>query len=155
MRLLTTWARQKLPTLRCFSHTHMDSRNRGTTCTHPPRHRYGVTYLKRAVAVHSLHERGLRQEHGTGRGLIVGAGSYCPGVGQNKRYSASYARLMDDRIEEFVMREELIMLTAAELDVENCRPTDFPEPRRVYAWVRYRMFLLPTPAPYFRVSDLF
>ncbi|MBG6218624.1 hypothetical protein IWX75_003111 [Arthrobacter sp. CAN_A6] len=44
---------------------------------------------------------------------------------------------MDDRIEEFVMREELIMLTAAELDVENCRPTDFPVPRRVYAWVRY------------------
>ncbi|WP_049822810.1 hypothetical protein [Arthrobacter sp. H41] len=44
---------------------------------------------------------------------------------------------MDDRIEEFVMREELIMLTAAELDVENCRPVDFPEPRRVYAWVRY------------------
>jgi hypothetical protein len=44
---------------------------------------------------------------------------------------------MDERIEEFVMREELIMLTAAELDVENCRPTDFPEPRRVYAWVRY------------------
>jgi hypothetical protein len=27
------------------------------------------------------------------------------------------------------MREELIMLTAAELDVENCQPTDFPEPR--------------------------
>ncbi|WP_247827603.1 hypothetical protein [Arthrobacter antioxidans] len=35
------------------------------------------------------------------------------------------------------MREELIMLTAAELDVENNRPTDFPEPRQVYAWVRY------------------
>jgi hypothetical protein len=44
---------------------------------------------------------------------------------------------MDDRIEEFVMREELVMLTAAELDVKNCRPTDLPEPRRVYAWVRY------------------
>ena len=35
------------------------------------------------------------------------------------------------------MREELILLTAAELDVENCRPTDFPEPRWVYAWIRY------------------
>ncbi len=35
------------------------------------------------------------------------------------------------------MREELIMLTAAELDVGNSRPSDFPEPRRVYAWVRY------------------
>jgi hypothetical protein len=44
---------------------------------------------------------------------------------------------MNERIEEFVMREELIMLTEAELDVENCRSTDFPEPRRVYAWVRY------------------
>lgn len=35
------------------------------------------------------------------------------------------------------MREELIMLTAAELDMENTRPTDFPEPRRVWAWIRY------------------
>ncbi len=55
----------------------------------------------------------------------------------SKRYGRHYARLMGDRIEEFVMREELVMLTAAELDVENCQPTDFPEPRRVYAWVRY------------------
>ncbi|PPB49852.1 hypothetical protein C4K88_03945 [Arthrobacter pityocampae] len=54
---------------------------------------------------------------------------------------------MDERIEEFVMREELMMLTAAELDVENCRPTDFPEPRRVYAWVRY-------PSKAFRVQAL-
>ncbi|MEG9249978.1 hypothetical protein V6S67_17955 [Arthrobacter sp. Soc17.1.1.1] len=44
---------------------------------------------------------------------------------------------MDDRIEEFVMREELIMLTAAELDLEHTPATDFPEPRRVYAWIRY------------------
>ncbi|MBG6184896.1 hypothetical protein IWX65_002874 [Arthrobacter sp. CAN_A214] len=44
---------------------------------------------------------------------------------------------MDQRIEEFVMREELIMLTAAELNLENTRPIDFPEPRRVYAWIRY------------------
>ena len=58
-------------------------------------------------------------------------------MGGSKRYGKHYARLMDDRIEEFVMREELIMLTAAELDVENCLPTDFPEPRRVYAWIRY------------------
>lgn len=58
-------------------------------------------------------------------------------MGGSKRYGKHYARLMDDRIEEFVMREELIMLTAAELDVENCRPTNFPEPRRVYAWIRY------------------
>jgi hypothetical protein len=58
-------------------------------------------------------------------------------MGGSRRYGKHYARLMDDRIEEFVMREELIMLTAAELDVENCRPTNFPEPRRVYAWVRY------------------
>ncbi|MHA7284195.1 hypothetical protein [Arthrobacter sp. TMS2-4] len=44
---------------------------------------------------------------------------------------------MDERIEEFVMREELIMLTAAELDLENTPATNFPEPRRVYAWIRY------------------
>lgn len=55
----------------------------------------------------------------------------------SKRYPEHYAKLMDARIEEFVMREEIMMLTAAELDVENTRPTDFPEPRRVWAWVRY------------------
>lgn len=60
-----------------------------------------------------------------------------PHVGQSQHHAAYYAKRMDERIEEFVMREELIMLTAAELDVDNCRPTDFPEPRRVYAWVRY------------------
>jgi hypothetical protein len=58
-------------------------------------------------------------------------------MGQNKRYAKRYARLMDDRIEEFVMREELIMLTAAEVDLEHTPPTDFAEPRRVYAWIRY------------------
>lgn len=58
-------------------------------------------------------------------------------MGQNKRYATTYGRLLDERIEEFVMREELMMLTAAELDIENCRPADFPEPRRVYAWIRY------------------
>jgi hypothetical protein len=58
-------------------------------------------------------------------------------VGQNKRYAASYERLLDKQIEEIVIREELVMLTAAELDVENCRLTDFPEPRRVYAWFCY------------------
>lgn len=35
------------------------------------------------------------------------------------------------------MREELIMLTAPEPDVENYRPTNFPEPRKLYARVRY------------------
>lgn len=58
-------------------------------------------------------------------------------MGQNRRYRSHYARAMDERIEEFVMREELIMLTAAELDLENTPATDFPEPRRVYAWIRY------------------
>ena len=58
-------------------------------------------------------------------------------MGQNKRYAKHYARLMDDRIEEFIMREELIMLTAAELDLDTNPPADFPEPRRVYAWIRY------------------
>ena len=59
-------------------------------------------------------------------------------MGQSKHYKAiHYARLMAQRIEEFGMREELIMLTAAELDVEHYQPVDFPEPRRVYAWIRY------------------
>jgi hypothetical protein len=58
-------------------------------------------------------------------------------VGQNKHHAEFYAKRMDERIEEFVMREELMMLTAAELDVDNNQPTDFPEPRRVYAWIRY------------------
>lgn len=55
----------------------------------------------------------------------------------SSRYTKHYAKLMDERIEELVMREELVMLTAAELDAENCRPVDFPEPRRVYVWIRY------------------
>ncbi|WP_159619101.1 hypothetical protein [Arthrobacter zhaoguopingii] len=58
-------------------------------------------------------------------------------MGSSKRYRAYYAKLMDARIEEFVMREELIMLTAAELDLDNTPPVDFPGPRRVYAWIRY------------------
>jgi hypothetical protein len=58
-------------------------------------------------------------------------------MGGSKRYPKFYAKQLDDRIEEFVMREELIMLTAAELDVDNTVPKDFPKPRRVYAWIRY------------------
>ncbi len=42
-------------------------------------------------------------------------------MGSSKRYRAYYAKLMDAQIEEFVMRGELIMLTAAELDLENMR----------------------------------
>ena len=36
-------------------------------------------------------------------------------MGGSKRYGDHYARLTDDRIEEFVMREELIMLTSRRL----------------------------------------
>ncbi|RJT97049.1 hypothetical protein D6T65_15185 [Arthrobacter frigidicola] len=60
-----------------------------------------------------------------------------PVMGSSKRYRAYYAKPMDARIEEFVMREELIMLTAAELDLGNTPPVDFQEPRPVYAWIRY------------------
>jgi hypothetical protein len=67
-------------------------------------------------------------------------------VGQKKHHAAYYAKRIDERIEEFVIREERIMLTAAELDIENCRPTDFPEPRRVYAWVRYPSKAIPVQA---------
>ncbi len=71
------------------------------------------------MAVHSLHRCGLGLEQETNQGLIVGAASYCLGVGENENYAAYYAKRMDERIEEFVMREELIMLTVAELDVRN------------------------------------
>lgn len=73
-------------------------------------------------------------------------------IGQNRRYTQPYARLMDARIEELVMREELIMLTAAELDLENNQPTDFPAPRRVYAWIRYPS-RPPHPGPRDRVHE--
>ncbi len=57
-------------------------------------------------------------------------------MGSDKRYRAHYAQPMDVRIEEFVMREEQIMLTVAELDLDNMHSMDFPEPPGVYAWIR-------------------
>lgn len=44
---------------------------------------------------------------------------------------------MDERIGEWVMREEPMLLTAAELQLRQNPPKDFGQPRRVYAWVRY------------------
>lgn len=41
------------------------------------------------------------------------------------------------RTEELVLREELIILTAAELGLETTPATGFPELRRVDAWIRY------------------
>lgn len=35
------------------------------------------------------------------------------------------------------MREEPIMLTEVELDLPSNPARDFPEPRRVYVWIRY------------------
>ncbi|WP_026551346.1 hypothetical protein [Arthrobacter sp. H20] len=35
------------------------------------------------------------------------------------------------------MREELIMPRMAELNVDNVRPIPFPEPPRVYVWIRH------------------
>jgi hypothetical protein len=58
-------------------------------------------------------------------------------VGENKRYAEHYGRLMDERIGEWVMREEPMLLTAAELQLRQNPPKDFDQPRRVYAWVRY------------------
>lgn len=55
-------------------------------------------------------------------------------VGDNKRYGGAY---VDKWIDGWVMREEPMMLTAAELNVERNPSHDFPEPRRVYAWIRY------------------
>ncbi len=42
---------------------------------------------------------------------------------------------MDERVGEWVMREELMLLTAAELQLRQNPPKDFDKPRRVYAWV--------------------
>ncbi|MHA7292904.1 hypothetical protein [Arthrobacter sp. HLT1-21] len=55
-------------------------------------------------------------------------------MGDSKRYGAGY---VDKWIDGWVMREEPMMLTAAELDLDRNPSHDFPEPRRVYAWIRY------------------
>ncbi len=129
MSLLRTWAWQKLPHAPLlFPNTCCTAGTKGTPAHTHLRHQHWVTHLEQAVAVYSLHEcgLGLEQEKRSGsdcrRCLVLSRG-----VGQNKRYQQFYGKRMDERIEEFVMREELMMLTAAELDVENCRPTDFPE----------------------------
>lgn len=55
-------------------------------------------------------------------------------MGQNKRYGAAY---VDRWIEGWILREEPMMLTPIEVDLENHPPTDFPTPRRVNVWIRY------------------
>lgn len=55
-------------------------------------------------------------------------------VGQNKRYGAAN---VDKWLDGWALREEPILLTPAELDLPNSRPTDFPVPRRVWVWIRY------------------
>lgn len=57
-------------------------------------------------------------------------------MGENKRYAEHYGRLMNERIGEWVMRAEPMLLTAAELQLRQNPPKDFDQPRRVYAWVR-------------------
>jgi hypothetical protein len=83
---------------------------------------------------------GRDQGRRNSQALIVSAASYCPDVGESKRHAAYCAKRMDEQMEEFVIREELIMLTAAELDVENCQPTNFSEPRKVYAHLPGRTY---------------
>ncbi|WP_299169742.1 hypothetical protein [uncultured Arthrobacter sp.] len=58
-------------------------------------------------------------------------------IGESKRYRAYYDRLLDDWIERFVMREEPVMLTEAELDLEHHPAHEFNPARRVHAWIRY------------------
>ncbi|WP_157359069.1 hypothetical protein [Arthrobacter sp. Soil782] len=49
-------------------------------------------------------------------------------MGQNKRYGAAH---VDRWIEGCILREEPMMLTPIEVDLENHPPKDFPTPRRV------------------------
>lgn len=58
-------------------------------------------------------------------------------VGENVRYRKYYDRLLDQWIEELVMREEPVMLTEAELDLPHNPAQNFPAPRRVYVWIHY------------------
>ncbi|SDI98510.1 hypothetical protein SAMN04488693_1417 [Arthrobacter subterraneus] len=58
-------------------------------------------------------------------------------VGENARYRRHYDRLLDQWIEQLVMREEPIMLTEAELDLEHHPARDFHPSRRVNVWIRY------------------
>lgn len=58
-------------------------------------------------------------------------------MGKDKRYAEHYGRLIDERVGEWGMREEPMLLTAAELQLRQNPPKDFDNPRRVYAWVRY------------------
>ena len=57
-------------------------------------------------------------------------------IGESKRYRAYYDRLLDDWIERFVMREEPIMLTEAEVDLERHPAHEFQPARSVYVWIR-------------------
>ena len=59
-----------------------------------------------------------------------------------------YDRLLDQWIEQFVMREEPIMLTEAELDLEHHPAQDFLPSRPVLVWIRYpsQAYLVPAHA---------
>lgn len=55
-------------------------------------------------------------------------------VGENKRYGAAY---VDRWLEGWILREEPMMLTPIEIDLEHHPPTDFPTPSRCLVWIRY------------------
>lgn len=52
-------------------------------------------------------------------------------MGQNRRYAEHYGRLLDARTGEWVMREDPMLLTAAELQLRQNPPKNFEQPRRV------------------------
>ena len=62
----------------------------------------------------------------------------CPGVGTNKRYSAGYDRLMDNRILQRIASEHpLQTLTDQELQKDSLPVTRDPQPKPCKAWVRF------------------
>lgn len=55
-------------------------------------------------------------------------------VGQNKRYGAAN---VDKWLDNWAMREEPMLLTAIEVDLDHDPERIFSEPRRVHVWIRY------------------
>lgn len=55
-------------------------------------------------------------------------------MGENKRYGAAN---VNQWLEGWILREEPMLLTPIEIDLEGHPPTDFPEPRKCKVWIRY------------------
>ncbi|GAA1134241.1 hypothetical protein GCM10009582_34900 [Arthrobacter flavus] len=51
--------------------------------------------------------------------------------------SSKYSSNLDAEIARTLMRQEPVLLTAAELEFDRNPPHQFDQPRRVWAWIRY------------------